>query len=343
MIPATLTWTGRGLRVLDQRALPESTEYIDCVTVAEVIDAIKTLAVRGAPAIGIAAAYGAVIAAMEDRAGFEQALDALKEARPTAVNLAWAVDRMKALAARMADREDESFAAELLKEARSIHLLDVENNRRMGEFGAALLPEQAVVLTHCNAGALATGGHGTALGILRTARERGKNVSRVYACETRPLLQGARLTAWELAEDGFDVVLICDSMAGSLMKGGKIDAVVVGADRITANGDAANKIGTYALAVLASAHGIPFYVAAPRSTIDAALACGSMIPIEERDGDEVRVLPGGKRVGGDIGVWNPAFDVTPATLITAIITEDGVHRAPYRFSKSRPDDECPGR
>lgn len=333
MIPETLTWTGDSLRILDQRALPEEVVFLDCRTVAQVADAIRTLAVRGAPAIGIAAAYGVVIGARVDRKNLETVIYELAATRPTAVNLFWALGRMRAVAEREAEEPDDIFLSRLLFEAGSIHHEDVTNNKKMGAFGASLLPQRATVLTHCNAGALATGGHGTALGVLRSAREADKEIVKVYADETRPLLQGARLTAWELAEDGFDVTVICDSMAGYLMSTEKIDAVIVGADRIAANGDAANKIGTYGLAVLAAHHKVPFYVAAPKSTFDPTLSEGCEIPIEERGAEEVRVLPDGKRVPDGISVWNPAFDVTPAALITAIINETGVYRAPYDFSR----------
>lgn len=332
MIPETVAWMGDSLRVLDQRALPERVVFLDCATVAQVADAIRTLAVRGAPAIGIAAAYGVVLGARTDRRNLENTIYELAATRPTAVNLFWALGRMRAVVEREAEEPDDIFLSRLLLEAGSIHHEDVSNNKKIGSFGASLLPKNATILTHCNAGALATGGHGTALGILRSAREAGKEIVKVYADETRPLLQGARLTAWELAEDGFDVTVICDSMAGYLMSVKKIDAVIVGADRIAANGDAANKIGTYSLAVLASYHNVPFYIAAPKSTFDPSLAEGGMIPIEERGGEEVRVLPGGKRIPDQISVWNPAFDVTPAGLIGAIITENGVYRAPYNFS-----------
>ena len=333
MLPETLIWTGDSLRVLDQRALPEEVAFLDCGTVAQVADAIRTLAVRGAPAIGIAAAYGVVIGARSDRANLETIIYELAATRPTAVNLFWALGRMRAVAEREIEEPDDIFISRLLFEAGSIHHEDVTNNKKMGAFGAALLPQHATVLTHCNAGALATGGHGTALGILRSARESGKKIARVYADETRPLLQGARLTAWELAEDGFDVTVICDSMAGYLMSTEKIDAVIVGADRIAANGDAANKIGTYGLAVLAAYHKVPFYVAAPESTFDPTLTEGCEIPIEERSAEEVRLLPWSKRVPDVISVWNPAFDVTPAGLIAAIVNETGVYRAPFDFSK----------
>jgi len=330
MLPEAVAWMGNSLRLLDQRELPERVVFIDCVTPEDVAEAIRTLAVRGAPAIGIAAAYGVVLGAERER--LDEVFDGLAASRPTAVNLFWALERMRGAASRESAARDGVFRSRLLEEAAAIHREDVENNRRIGAFGASLLPERSVVLTHCNAGALATGGHGTALGILRSAREAGKKISRVYADETRPLLQGARLTAWELAEDGFSVTVICDSMAGALMRAKKIDAVIVGADRIAANGDAANKIGTYALAILAGYHNVPFYIAAPRSTFDPALPDGSGIPIEERGGEEVRSLPGGKRIPDNISVLNPAFDVTPAGLIRAIITEDGVYRPPYDFS-----------
>ncbi len=333
MVPETVAWTGDSLRVLDQRALPEEIVFLECRSVADVAEAICTLAVRGAPAIGIAAAYGVVIGARADRRNLENFIYQLAATRPTAVNLFWALGRMRAVAEREAEEPDDIFLSRLLFEAGSIHHEDVAGNKRMGSFGAALLPQQATILTHCNAGALATGGHGTALGILRSAREAGKEIVKVYADETRPLLQGARLTAWELAEDGFDVTVICDSMAGYLMGKQKIDAVIVGADRIAANGDAANKIGTYGLAVLAAYHKIPFYIAAPESTFDRSLSEGCEIPIEERGAEEVRLLPGGKRVPEAISVWNPAFDVTPAALIAAIVTENGVYRPPYDFSK----------
>lgn len=324
-------WTGEGaLKLLDQRALPDREAYVVCRTAEEVARAIETMAVRGAPAIGIAAAYGVVLAARSGRGAGLEALDRLARTRPTAVNLFAALNRMRAVLEAESSRGGEALAAALLDEAVRIHEADIEANRRMGAYGAELLPQNAVVLTHCNAGAIATGGHGTALGVLRSAREAGKTV-RVYADETRPLLQGARLTAWELARDGFDVTLIADGMAGALMRTGRVDAVIVGADRIAANGDTANKIGTYGLAVLAAAHGVPFYVAAPWSTFDLALPDGSGIPIEERSEEEMRALSNGARVPDAVRVWNPAFDVTPARYIAAIVTERGVSRPPYRF------------
>ncbi len=319
------------LRLLDQRALPGREAYVVCRAVEDVALAIENMTVRGAPAIGIAAAYGVVLAAVGGRGAVLEAIERLARTRPTAVNLFEALNRMRAILEAEPSLEGEGLAGLLLDEALRIHEADVEANRRMGACGAELLPKTAVVLTHCNAGAIATGGHGTALGVLRSAREAGKTVC-VYADETRPLLQGARLTAWELARDGFDVTLIADGMAGALMRTKRVDAVIVGADRIAANGDTANKIGTYALAVLAAAHGVPFYVAAPWSTFDLTLPDGSGIPIEERSEEEMRGLSNGQRVPEAVKVWNPAFDVTPARYIAAIVTERGVFRPPYMFS-----------
>ena len=277
------------------------------------------MVVRGAPAIGVSAAFGIAMAA---RAGenLDDAARLLKASRPTAVNLAWAVDRMLA------------HDGDLTAEAERILAEDVEANRRMGRFGAQLLGETATVLTHCNAGALATGGYGTALGVIRAAVESGKRVA-VFADETRPYLQGARLTAWELQQDGIDVTLITDNMSGHFFQQGKFDAVIVGADRIAANGDAANKIGTYTVAVLAHVHGVPFYVAAPMSTVDPACPSGAHIPIEQRSAQEVTEILGARIAPEGIHVEHPAFDVTPARLITAIITEKGVFRPPYDFAK----------
>lgn len=333
MLPETLEWMGDFVRIVDQRELPDRTAFIDCRTVGEVAAAIRTLAVRGAPAIGVAAAYGAVIGSIENRRDLPRYLDELAATRPTAVNLFWAIERMKKIAAEYEALDDEAFTLRLLEEAKGIHCDDIENCRRIGMYGAALLPLESTVLTHCNAGALATGGYGTALGVIRAAREAGKKI-RVYADETRPLLQGARLTAWELWCDDFDVTLITDGMAPALMRSRRIDAVIVGADRIATNGDTANKIGTYGLAVAASHHNIPFIVAAPTSTLDLSIENGCDIPIEERDGDEVRSLSGGKKVPDDIKVWNPAFDVTPAWLITAIVTERGIFKQPYDFREA---------
>ena len=332
MIPNAIEWDDKEsvLKLLDQRALPGKEVYVVCHDAEEVACAIENMTVRGAPAIGIAAAYGVVLAAAGPQ-GCDAAAAALRRlarTRPTAVNLFWALARMAECLENIASVGN---IVALLNEARRIHLEDIQNNRKLGEHGALLLPDNATVLTHCNAGALATGGHGTALGVLRSAREAGKTI-KIYADETRPLLQGARLTVWELSRDGFDVTLICDSMAAYLMKSKKIDAVIVGADRIASNGDTANKIGTYMLAVLALAHKVPFYVAAPWSTLDLSLTNGDKIPIEERDEQEVRALLDGQRVPEAVKIWNPAFDVTPSELITAIITERGVFKAPFDFN-----------
>jgi methylthioribose-1-phosphate isomerase len=309
-----LSWHGNALSLLDQRLLPREETWIECHTAQEVADAIRTMVVRGAPAIGVSAAYGMAMAANAGE-DLQETAQLLKAARPTAVNLAWAVDRML--------RADGA-----LSEAERIHREDVEANMRMGRHGAELLGERTTVLTHCNAGALATAGYGTALGVIRAAIEGGKHVA-VFADETRPYLQGARLTAWELQRDGIDVTLITDNMSGHFFQQGKFDAVIVGADRIAANGDAANKIGTYTVAVLAHAHGVPFYIAAPVSTIDPDCPSGDQIPIEERSAEEVVSMNGARVAPEGIQVRHPAFDVTPARLITAIITERGVMRPPY--------------
>jgi methylthioribose-1-phosphate isomerase len=310
-----LRWDGNSLFLLDQRLLPREEVWLECRTASDVADAIRTMVVRGAPAIGVSAAFGMAMAA---RAGddLQSAADLLKRARPTAVNLAWAVDRM------LAHSGDPATEAERILEE------DVAANRAMGRFGAELLGVTSTVLTHCNAGALATGGYGTALGVIRAAIESGRHVA-VFADETRPYLQGARLTAWELQRDGIDVTLITDNMAGHFFQQGKFDAVIVGADRIAANGDTANKIGTYTVAVLAHAHEVPFYVAAPLSTIDPACPSGAEIPIEERSANEVVEMNGTRVAPEGIHVRHPAFDVTPARLITAIITERGVLRPPF--------------
>ncbi|MGD0524413.1 MAG: S-methyl-5-thioribose-1-phosphate isomerase [Polyangiaceae bacterium] len=301
--------------LLDQRRLPQAEEYLRLTRVEDVAQAIETLAVRGAPAIGVTAAYGVVLGAARGDDPGETAAR-LRRTRPTAVNLAWALDRM----ARVESRDLASLAAE----ARAIHREDVEACRAMGRIGAARVPDDATVLTHCNAGALATGGYGTALGVIRAAREQGKRV-RVVACETRPVLQGARLTAWELAKDGFDVTLVTDSMVAPLLRRGGVSLVVVGADRIARNGDLANKIGTYGVACLAQLHDVPFYVAAPFSTVDLACPDGDAIPIEQRSEREVLYL--GERavapLAANVRADNPAFDVTPARLVRAIFTERG--------------------
>jgi methylthioribose-1-phosphate isomerase len=310
------------VRLLDQRRLPDEETWLALGSADGVVDAIKTLAVRGAPAIGVAAAYA--LACEARRGAGRDALDAasarLVAARPTAVNLAWAVDRMR--------RSFDRGAAALLADAHAIRDEDEAACRRIGDLGAALVPDRARILTHCNAGALATAGYGTALGVVRSAFEAGKGVV-VLADETRPFLQGARLTAWELQRDGIPVTLLTDGMAGWLMLRGEISCVVVGADRIARSGDVANKIGTYSLAVLARHHGIPFYVAAPWSTVDLATASGADIPIEERDSDEVVMFAGRRIAPAGVRARYPAFDVTPAELVTAIVTERGISRMPH--------------
>lgn len=332
----TVCWHDGAVRLIDQTRLPGELVLLDCHSVEEVAAAIERLSVRGAPAIGVTAAYGIALAASRSPAGSREALLAdlaaararLARTRPTAVNLFWALERMAALAERHAGDAD-SLRAALLAEARAIHAEDVASCRAMGAHGAALIPRGARILTHCNAGALATAGYGTALGVIRAAAEQGK-VERVYADETRPLLQGARLTAWELVQLGIPVTVIGDSMAAGLMRRGAIDCVVTGADRITAGGDVANKIGTYGLAVLARHHGLPMYVAAPLSTVDFALDRGDEIPIEERAEAELRRCGTQVTVPAAASVYNPAFDVTPAELVTAIICERGVAYPPYR-------------
>lgn len=327
----TLRWQGSRLELIDQRILPAAFEYVACDSAESVATAIRDMVVRGAPAIGVAAAYGVALEALrvqnETPAAFgtamERGFDLLAASRPTAVNLFWALDRMRGVWRSCGDTDQSSVAQRLLAEAHEMLAEDVRINRAMGNFGAALLPDGARVLTHCNAGALATAGHGTALGVFRSAVEAGKKIS-VIADETRPFLQGARLTAWEMVQEGIDVTLITDSMAGHLMVRGEIDAVVVGTDRVAANGDVANKIGTYMVAVLAQRHGIPFYVACPLSTIDLSVATGADIPIEERDENEVRGFRGCLWAPEGVRIRNPSFDVTPAELVTALITEKGV-------------------
>ena len=329
----TLRWRDGRLELIDQRLLPGRVEYLSCSSAAEVAVAIRSMAVRGAPAIGCAAAFGIALEARRERtqspAQFPETMDAafrlLSGSRPTAVNLFWALDRMRAVLARAGDPGD---AAERLTEA-ALALLDsdIETNRAIGRAGAALVPDGARVLTHCNTGALATAGHGTALGVVRSARDAGKRIS-VIASETRPYLQGARLTAWELMQERIPVTLITDGTAGHLMSRGKVDLVIVGADRIAANGDVANKIGTYALSVLAERHRVPFYVAAPLSTIDISIPDGSAIPIEERGAAEVTGYAGVRWAPEGVAVANPAFDVTPAALVSALVTEKGVVERP---------------
>ncbi len=332
----TVEYVDGTVRLLDQRRLPSDEVYVNLTHVEGVAEAIRGMVVRGAPAIGITAAFGVALAARRLREGgrdnvekeVERACALLGATRPTAVNLFWALDRMREVVSRNPDLARADLVSALEAEAARILEEDIAANRAMGGHGQELIPDVASVLTHCNAGALATGGFGTALGVIRAARECGKRV-RVYADETRPFLQGARLTAWELAKEGIPVVLITDSMAGSLMRKGEIHVVVVGADRIAANGDVANKIGTYPLAVLSQAHAVPFYVAAPLSTIDLTIPTGDDIPIEMRDPAEV-IHCGGSRVAPEgVEVLNPAFDVTPHTLVAAIITERGIARPPY--------------
>lgn len=312
-----IRWTGESVEFLDQRLLPERLEYVTCRTATEVAAAVRDMVVRGAPAIGCAAAFGLALEALRGR-DLAAAETVLAASRPTAVNLFWALERMRGLQGEAA-----------MTEAVAIYDEDLAANRRMGALGAALVPDGARIMTHCNAGALATAGHGTALGVIRSARDAGKRVS-VIANETRPYLQGARLTAWEMVQEKIPVTLITDSMAGHLMSRGEVDLVIVGADRIAANGDAANKIGTYTLAVLAQRHGLPFYVAAPLSTFDARIADGSGIPIEERPEAEVTGYRGMRWAPQGVRVRNPAFDVTPAALISALVTEKGVVHAPDR-------------
>jgi methylthioribose-1-phosphate isomerase len=332
----TLRWIGGVdgcLRMIDQTLLPVEFTEIDCCDAETVWEAIKTLRVRGAPAIGIAAAYGVCVglqtAAGSDEAAFFQRLDEvtayLATSRPTAVNLFWALDRMKRVAMGLRGKHPSQIAEKLLAEAQAIHEEDRQMCRDIGRFGAELLRDGQGVLTHCNAGGLATADYGTALAVFFAAAEAGKKL-HVFADETRPLLQGARLTAWELQQRGLDVTLICDSMAAQVMREGKVQAVVTGADRIAANGDTANKIGTYSVAVLAAAHNIPFYVAAPTSTFDLTLADGSGIPIEQRDAREITHGFGRQTAPDGVKVYNPAFDVTPARLIAGIICERGVIR-----------------
>ncbi len=334
-----MEWCDDRLLLLDQTRLPLEVSYISCSTAEEVAEAIKTMKVRGAPAIGAAAAYGLALGALRsqssDRKTFLSEIEAaariLGATRPTAVNLFWALERMKGVFRDAGEAGVPELKQQLLEEARLILQEDIKMNQRMGKFGSQLVPEGARILTHCNAGALATGGYGTALGVIRAAHESGKEI-QVFADETRPLLQGARLTAWELQQDNIPVTLITDNMAGYLMKKGMIDLAVVGADRITANGDVANKIGTYTVAVLCREHGIPFYVAAPFSTIDMNLEKGDDITIEEREGSEVTTVFGQQIAPQGIRVLNPAFDVTPNHLVTAIITDRGVLRPPYKDS-----------
>ena len=331
----TLRWKNDRLEMIDQRILPASFEYIAYDSAASVADGIRSMVVRGAPAIGCAAAYGIALEALKLKSasvdkfnkGMERAFDVLAESRPTAVNLFWALQRMREKISSSNNTSPGKLADILLAEAHEILAEDIRINRAMGEYGAALLPDGARVLTHCNAGALATAGHGTALGVIRSAVESGKKIS-VIADETRPFLQGARLTAWEMVQEKIPVTLISDNMAGHLMSQGEVDAVVVGTDRVAANGDVANKIGTYMVAVLAKRHNIPFYVACPLSTIDLSISNGGDIPIEERPPEEVTGFRECQWAAEGVQIRNPAFDVTPAELVTGLITEKGVIEKP---------------
>ncbi len=334
----TIEWTDDGVVMLDQRILPREEVYLTFTRPEEVIEAIADLVIRGAPAIGVAAAMGIALGAQsfaddEDqfRAQLGDLSDRMSAARPTAVNLRWAVRRLNKVAERALADGVAAAKDRLVAEAKLMHQQDIEMNRSMGAHGVALIPQDATILTHCNAGALATAGYGTALGVVRAAQEAGKNVT-VLADETRPFLQGARLTTWELQKDDIPVTLITDSMAGYMMQQGKVDCVVVGSDRIAANGDVANKIGTYMVAVLAKEHAIPFFVAAPTSTIDLEAESGAAIPIEERDSEEVVVVNDVRITPDGVSAAYPAFDVTPNHLVAAIITEEGVARAPYTGS-----------
>jgi methylthioribose-1-phosphate isomerase len=343
MLP-TIDWQADAIVMVDQRKLPGQEIYVRCRTAQEVAKAIRTMVIRGAPAIGVAAAMGIALGARRSTARgtkqfaveFQKTCDMMAATRPTAVNLFWAIDRMKRSFAEGAHAGESpaELAARLEREARLIHDEDVASFRAMGGFGAEIVPDGARVLTHCNAGALATAGYGSALGVVRAAIERGKKIA-VFADETRPFLQGARLTAWELVREGINTTVITESMAGPLMRAGEIDIVVVGADRIAANGDTANKIGTYTVAVLAHEHKIPFYVAAPLSTIDLSTPDGDHIPIEERDRREVSHLGSARLTPEGANIRNPAFDVTPHRYIAGIITEKGIFRPRYSESLKR--------
>jgi methylthioribose-1-phosphate isomerase len=339
MAVRTIEWRNGSVVMIDQRLLPTREVYRVYRDHREVARAIRDMVIRGAPAIGVAAAMGIALGMRTARGRdlgrrFERLCETFAATRPTAVNLFWAIDRMRAVFLTCRDRPAGEICARLAAEAVAIHDEDVAANRRMGAHGATLVPDGATVLTHCNAGALATAGFGTALGVVYAAHEAGKRVS-VIACETRPFLQGARLTAWELKRERIPVTLITDGMAAYMMQRGRVDCVVVGADRIAANGDVANKIGTYAHAVVAARHGIPFYVAAPRSTVDLACPSGAHIPIEERSTREISHLFDRQIAPSGIRIANPAFDVTPNDLVTAIVTERGIARAPYDRALAR--------
>ncbi len=343
----TIEWTDSGVVMLDQRLLPAEEIYNTYTTHSEVAEAIRSMVVRGAPAIGIAAAMGVALGVKNAKAGstsdldpiFDRICSDIKSTRPTAVNLFWAIERMKDVYDRTRSQGVPAVCSALIQESLKMHAEDIEANRSMGRFGQELIPQQARILTHCNAGALATAGYGTALGVIRAAVEAGKQI-QVYADETRPFLQGARLTAWELEKDRIPVTVITDNMAGHFMQKGKINCVIVGADRIAANGDVANKIGTYSVAVLAKENGVPFYVAAPISTFDLSIPDGSHIKIEERDADEVRKIKGIAITSAETRVANPAFDVTPNRYVHAIITEKGIARPPFQQSLRELAKKC---
>ncbi|HEY7303039.1 MAG TPA: S-methyl-5-thioribose-1-phosphate isomerase [Bryobacteraceae bacterium] len=327
----TIEWTSEGVVMIDQTRLPRETVFVTCRNYIDVAEAIRTMVIRGAPAIGVAAAMGVALGALHSSdpdADMPLICETLAKTRPTAVNLFWAIERMKRVYASVRHLALNEIRGRLISEAQKLREEDIAINQAIGRNGAPLVPDRKTVLTHCNAGALATAGFGTALGVIRAAVAMGKRID-VFADETRPFLQGARLTAWELQRDGIATTLITDNMAGHFLKSGRIGCVVVGADRIAANGDVANKVGTYGVAVLAKENGVPFYVAAPVSTLDLALASGDQIPIEERSAKEVTHVHGVPIAPDDIAVANPAFDVTPNRYVSAIITERGVARAPY--------------
>ena len=342
----TLEWTASGVRFIDQTKLPNEEVYVTCTTHQQVADVIRNMVVRGAPAIGVAAAMGIALGVQNSKAEninnlrqeFDDICDVIGKTRPTAVNLFWAIRRMREKFELLSAKPIAQIKQSVSEEAQRMHAEDIAANQAMGRHGAALMPASGGVLTHCNAGALATCGYGTALGVIRAAIEQGKKI-HVYADETRPFLQGSRLTAWELMKDGIPTTVISDNMAGAMMKQGKIGAIIVGADRIAANGDVANKIGTYTVAVLAKENGLPFYVAAPFSTIDLHTPSGNQIPIEQRNPREVTHFAGKAVTPAGVQVENPAFDVTPAKYVTAIVTERGIARPPFDESLRRLAEE----
>src|SRR5438477_8305195 len=344
----TLEWTDCGVRFIDQTKLPTEETYVNCKTHQEVADVIRNMVVRGAPAIGVAAAMGVALGVKNSKAEtpgelkreFDEICDVIGKTRPTAVNLFWGIRRMQRKFETLRVRPVTQIKQALVEEAQRMHAEDIAINQAMGKHGAALMPASGCVLTHCNSGALATAGYGAALGVIRAAIENGKKI-HVYADETRPFLQGSRLTAWELMKDGIATTVISDNMSGAMMRQGKIGAVIVGADRIAANGDVANKIGTYTVAVLAKEHSIPFYVAAPISTVDLETPDGSKIPIEQRNPAEVTHFAGKAVTPVGVQIENPAFDVTPAKYVTAIVTERGIAKAPYEDSLHKLSEEVP--